>query len=55
MDTAGHDRFDQRAHVFFFYGALVLAITDTGMTKPHSLVLQVTLATLVAKRKSSGG
>ena len=50
MDTAGHDRFDQRTHVFFFYGALVLAITATGMTKPHSLVLQVTLATLIANR-----
>ena len=50
MDTACHDRFDQRAHVFFFHGALILAITATGMTKSHSLVLQVAFAALVANR-----
>src|SRR5690606_24665308 len=50
VDAAGHDRLDQRPHVFFRHGALVLEKAAVARAVGHRLVLQVALAALIADR-----
>ena len=50
LNTAGHDRLDQRPHVLFFDRALVLGKAGAVAAKGLRLILQVALATLIANR-----
>src|SRR6202041_1862570 len=51
LDAAGHDRLDQRAHIFVVYRALVLVEAVEGRAAiGHCLVLQVAFSALVADR-----
>ena len=50
LDTAGHDRLDQRPHVLLFYCALVLSKARTVTAKGLCLILQITLTALVTDR-----
>ena len=51
LDAAGHDRLDQRPHIFVFDRALVLVeAVEGGAAIAHRLVLQIAFAALVADR-----
>ena len=50
VDAAGHDRLDQRPHIFLGHRALVLVIARGAATIGHRLILKVAFAALVADR-----
>ncbi len=50
MDTARHDRLDQRTYVFVFDRALVLLIAGRIDAVGHGLILQVAFPALIANR-----
>jgi len=50
LNTARHDRVDQRTHIFVVHGAFILFETRGIAAIAHGLVLQITLTTLIANR-----
>jgi hypothetical protein len=50
VDAAGHDRLDDRTHIFLGHRALVLCEAVVAAAIGHGLVLQIAFAALVADR-----
>ena len=54
LNAPGHDRFDQRAHLFFFNSAFIFLVTRTVTPISHGLILQITLTALITDRAIKG-